>query len=93
MYHLKVLSLNFNPNGNPNLDTLKKISDIFKGKLGQFPITMNPQQITAFKYAFVTSTEVERSFSVFKYILSDKRQNLTFDNLKILLIQCNRNAE
>ena len=50
--------------------------------------------VTSFKFAPVTSVSVERLFSVFKMILSDKRHNLYVENLeKILVIYCAANYE
>lgn len=47
--------------------------------------------IEFYSYAPVSSVEVERSFSVYKSILSDRRHQLTVDNLeKLLIINWNR---
>ena len=35
------------------------------------------------KYAPLTSVDVERSFSVYKRILTDRRQNLTETNIEV----------
>jgi len=51
---------------------------------------LSPSDIMRFKYAPITSVDVERSFSRFKNILRPNRRHLTFDNLKeIVIIQCN----
>eukprot|EP00102_Acyrthosiphon_pisum_P018968 XP_016656178.1 PREDICTED: uncharacterized protein LOC107882402 [Acyrthosiphon pisum] len=43
-----------------------------------------------FKYAPVTSVDVEGSFSLYKNILSDRRRNFLFENLRNhLIVQCN----
>jgi hypothetical protein len=47
------------------------------------------EKIPLLKCAPVTPCDVERSFSVYKYILSDKRQSVTPENMeKILLVYC-----
>jgi len=48
------------------------------------------QEIACFKFAPVTSCDVERIFSRYKSILTDKRQSFTFNNLKMTFItNCN----
>jgi hypothetical protein len=38
----------------------------------------------------ITSMDVERNFSKYKYLLTDNRRGFTFDNIKYaLIIQCN----
>ena len=47
-------------------------------------------EIKAFKYAPLTSVDVERSFSMYKNVLKSNRQSFTFENLrKIFVIHCN----
>lgn len=49
-----------------------------------------PNDLACFKYAPVTSCDVERSFSVFKNIFTDKRRSYHFENLKqVVMIQYN----
>ncbi len=40
-------------------------------------------QYSCFKFATITSCDVERSFSIYKPILSDNRKHFLFDNLKM----------
>lgn len=55
---------------------------------------INSYDITCFKYAPLVSVDVERSFSMFKNILSDNRRSFLFDNLKkYLVIYCNANKD
>ena len=75
---------------NPGLKAVKKIRDVTVGdkevEIGE-NIVRNSH---LYKYAPVTSVEVERSFSKLKNVLSDKRLNLTASNIKkILVISCN----
>ena len=67
-----------------------KIRDIFVGNQ-EVNVERNiAQQAAYFKYAPVTSVEVERTFSKMKMILSDRRLSLTTENLnKLLIISCN----
>ena len=44
--------------------------------------------IPFYKYASLTSCDVERSFSIYKNILTDRRTSLTPEHLEMLLI-CN----
>lgn len=51
---------------------------------------MSPSDLACFKYAPITSTQVERSFSLFKNVLSDRRRSFVVDNLFMhLIIACN----
>ncbi|KAF0713554.1 Uncharacterized protein FWK35_00031147 [Aphis craccivora] len=46
--------------------------------------------MTYFKYAPITSVDVERSFSLYKNLLTDRCRHLLFDNIRhILIVQCN----
>lgn len=50
----------------------------------------SPEELTYFKFAPITSCEVERSFSKYKTILTDNRQSFCFENLKMtFVINCN----
>jgi hypothetical protein len=54
------------------------------------PEDLNIDDITFFKYAPITSVEVERSFSSYKILLSNNRRSLIFENIKhSLIVQCN----
>lgn len=74
---------------NPGYNTMKKICGVLRGE-DEKVNEMNPADIASMKYAPITSCDVERSFSNYKNILTDKRQNFTMDNLnKILVLYCN----
>lgn len=45
-----------------------------------------PQEIALYSFAPITSAEVERSFSLYKNILTDRRRSFTFENLKKFFI-------
>lgn len=45
-------------------------------------ISRNPAVLSAYTYAPLVSVDVERSFSDYKYILSDRRQSFTQENLE-----------
>lgn len=73
---------------NSDYIVVKNISDSFCNK--QADVDLDLEHIVCFKYAPVTSVEVERSFSRLKYILSDRRQGFTVENLKKYLVtNCN----
>ena len=73
---------------NQGLQELKTISMIHKGENIDTPYS--PKEIASFKYAPLVSCDVERSFNVYKDILTCKRMNLTDSNIKYhLVIACN----
>ena len=71
---------------NPGFDKLRKIAKVLSG--GEENIDMPPNKIAAFKFAPLQSCDVERTFSVNKLILNEKRTNFTPENLEKYLI-CN----
>ncbi|XP_029345588.1 uncharacterized protein LOC115034092 isoform X2 [Acyrthosiphon pisum] len=73
---------------NPGYIDFKTINDIMSGRHTSKNLELSPSDIMRFKYAPITSVDVERSFSRFKNIL---RRHLTFENLKeIVIIQYNK---
>ena len=70
---------------NEGFQTLQKISTILSG--GQDSnFEIDPAIIPKFKYAPITSVDVERSFSAYKRMLTDRRHNLTTENLEKHLV-------
>ena len=54
-------------------------------KLPKFP----PNIVALYKFAPITTDDVERSFSQYRYLFNDRRRRLTFKNLlQIFLILC-----
>lgn len=52
---------------------------------------LTPDEIQAFKYAPITSCDVERSFSAYKRVLEDCRRSFIFESLKKhIVLYCNR---
>lgn len=82
-------------NRNTGLETLAKIKNtIFfnKNEKDSFIENLSPSEIQAFKYAPVTSTDVERIFSMYSNVLCDNRRSFHFDNLKKhMIVLCNQN--
>jgi hypothetical protein len=69
-----------------------KINGILGGNgatLGEEDPALDSSNVTAFKYAPLTSCDVKRSFSMYKKILSDNRRSFSFENLKMhVAIHC-----
>ncbi|KAL4113266.1 hypothetical protein QTP88_016925 [Uroleucon formosanum] len=72
---------------------LQKISDIINGQnesMDVLPTDISSGDIPFFKFAPISSVDVERSFSKYKNILADNRRSFEFSNLKkYLIVQCN----
>ena len=62
---------------NADLPDLRKIASFLGGDPEEHSINMSPQQKISFKFAPITSTEVERTFSSYKNIFSDRQHKLT----------------
>jgi hypothetical protein len=71
------------------------IRKIFNGEdvtVDVFVEEYTAQDLTFFKFAPITSCEVERSFSIYKSILADNRKRFDFVNLKHHFVtHCNAN--
>lgn len=66
-----------------------KLQDICKILNGEADIDVDSDIIVKLKYAPITSVDVERSFSAYKNILSDRRHNFTMASIEQhLIISC-----
>jgi hypothetical protein len=78
---------------NPGLQTILETECILSGReMEGRPKCLEIYNLNqlSFKYAPVTSISVERSFYSYKYILSDRRQTFTVDNLeRVIVSHCN----
>lgn len=78
---------------NTGYKTLCKISDILSGEnysMDGIEEDLTANELPHFKYAPITSVDVERSFSRYKNLLADNRRSFTFDNLRMtFVVQCN----
>jgi hypothetical protein len=70
---------------------IKAISDVINGnKESQFDLKLSPEELASFKSSPITTCDVERSFSKYKQILSDRRLCFTEENLKYyFIVNCN----
>lgn len=74
---------------NPGYKLLAMISNYLNGQSLELPGNITYLIVPNFKYCPTTSVDVERTFSAYKMILTDKRQSLTADNLeKIIVSYC-----
>ena len=72
---------------NSGLEQIKTISNIISGRCEQlYTDNFVLEEILAFSRAPITDCSIERSFSIFKLILSDRRHKLSADSIKYLLI-------
>ncbi|XP_025205679.1 uncharacterized protein LOC112601985 [Melanaphis sacchari] len=78
---------------NCGFNDLKKISSILTGEatsMEGLPEDLNGNDLAHFKYAPITSSDIERSFSRYKNVLTDNRRSFEIENIKkALVIQCN----
>lgn len=71
---------------NYELKRLRNINDIMNGISEDVNIGFTPYEITCFKWCPITNSEVERSFSTYKWILTDNRLRFEEKNLRKYLI-------
>lgn len=78
---------------NIGLKTLKQISSTLSGSISTMdglPEDLTTNDLIFYKYAPITSVDVERSFSAYKNLLSHNRRSFKLENIKKhLIIQCN----
>lgn len=80
---------------NIGYNVIRKISKVLSGEEDNIANLDLPDDMTAndllyFKYAPLTSADVERSFSMLKNLLVDNRRSFKLENIKkTLIIQCN----
>lgn len=79
---------------NSGLKAMKKVSDILEGKTGDGIANWSPSEIASMKFCSIVSVDVERAFSMFKNILTDRRRATTEENLnKMVVCYCFKNME
>jgi len=72
---------------NKDLAKIKIISNIIDGNhQSTEKINLGASQIAAFKFAPITTTSTERSFSMNKALLTDRRQNFTMKNVEMCIV-------
>lgn len=80
---------------NVGYETLSDIAHILDGDAthsvaNEHIENLTPAQISSFKYCPVTSCDVERIFSKYEHILSERRRGFLFENFKHhLIVNCN----
>lgn len=76
--------------GFKTMSTISKILNDEEASSECFPDDFSADDLVHFRFAPITSVDVERSFSKYKYLLTDNRRSFTFDNIKYaLIVQCN----
>jgi hypothetical protein len=80
-------------NRNPRYSTIYSLYKIFSGEHVEMPPNISVTDATKLKFLPVTSCDVERSFSLYKNILTEKRHSLTPDNIEKLLICYSQSKE
>lgn len=78
---------------NEHLQEIFNVADVLLSNTeAQAPEEISPSLWSKYKFAPITSCDVERSFSAYKLILLEKRHQFTITNLeKILVVYCSLN--
>ena len=79
---------------NEGYKTVCTISSILDGNqdtlTSEIEQQLSPLEMAYFKFAPVTTCDVEQSFSVYKTFMADNRRSFLFENLKkVFVIRCN----
>lgn len=81
---------------NAGYKNIVAIRDILNGDQikNKYVETLSANELAMFMYCPVTSADVERSFSRYKAVLTEKRRSFTFENLKKhMIVYCNFKTE
>ncbi|XP_060837117.1 uncharacterized protein LOC132919483 [Rhopalosiphum padi] len=80
---------------NQGLTILKNVAKMLKGNNEiQFVDNFSPTMVTDLQYAPVTSVDVERSFSTYKNILTDRRTKMTPEHMEQnIVVNCFQKGE
>lgn len=74
---------------NSGFKAISLIRDVLDGiseNVTDIGIDFTPQELAEFSFAPITSCDVERSFSLFRNIFSDRRRNFSIENLKFTIV-------
>ena len=74
---------------NSNLKIFINMTKIHSRESANMPSGWSPNDVSEQMYCQVTSVDLERSFSVYKHIFSDKRHSFIEENLeKVVVANC-----
>ena len=79
-------SFNEKLNKNTGLKELIKIENILRGGNEEMSISYTQDELRKLRFAPITSNDVERSFFLYKDLLTDKRRSLKEETLEYLLV-------
>lgn len=72
--------------GYKTLDKMSKILNEQSTSMDGLFKDLKTNELLIFKYAPLTSVDVERSFSTYKTLLLDNRHSFQYENIKIYLV-------
>jgi hypothetical protein len=72
---------------NPGFKLVQQLAAVLDGTCSMLLAGFSPSDAASFKYCPIATADVERSFSIYKNVLSDKRQSLTKENLSRIMIK------
>lgn len=75
---------------NSALKLMQQVNDVLQGdENSTVPQNMSPEDLTNLKYCPLSSVDVERSFSIFKLLFSNRRHSFSEENLRqSLIVNC-----
>ncbi|KAI1697026.1 hypothetical protein DdX_18735 [Ditylenchus destructor] len=89
MKYAPMVKLDFVMQNSPLLSKMAEIAKVQNGEEAELEVeTMAPKQLSVMKYAPMVNCDVERSFSIYKNILTDNRASFSEVNLEMYII-CN----
>ena len=71
---------------NPGFKSLQAINVAITGTEGSGPLEVDVGLVRFYRYAPITSVEVERSFSTLKAVLGERRRSMTPSNIEKLIV-------
>ena len=71
---------------NPGYKTLQSISKALQGDSGSIPPGMKPEEAAWLKFCPVVTADVERSFSKYKLLVTERRLSLLEENVSKMMV-------
>ena len=72
-------------NKNPGFSKIRQIGQVLGGNFIE-NFEMSPEIVSCYKYANLTSVDVERSFSIYKTVLTDRRTSFSPEIIEMFLV-------
>lgn len=71
---------------NPDLPVFRSVASVLVGNGGTLPLGLTPLDAANLKFCPLVSVDIERTFSSYKNMLTDRRLSLTKENISKIVV-------